>query len=180
MRVNLGIWHNLTKGVIFLLFVAGLLMVFFWYLPLIQQNQRYRKEILALDQKIQEQEKLARQLKGSVLEVQLEIGGQGRRQKHKESERNPAHISINHFTASASEVKNFKGTLGLYNFTKKLLISLTVLLLLLKCSYLWLVTVAGSYCCRGVIIVAVRSSRGCKPLEDGQGPQTLATGDLTY
>jgi len=70
MRVNLGIWHNLTKGVIFLLFVAGLLMVFFWYLPLIQQNQRYRKEILALDQKIQEQEKLARQLKGSIDAVQ--------------------------------------------------------------------------------------------------------------
>jgi cell division protein FtsB len=70
MRVNLGIWNSLTKGVLFLLFVAGLLMVFFWYLPLIQQNQRYRKEILALDMKIQEQERLARQLKASIDAVQ--------------------------------------------------------------------------------------------------------------
>ena len=70
MHVNLGIWHTLTKAVLFLLFVAGLLGVFFWYLPLIQQNQRYRKEILALDAKIQEQEKLSRQLKASIDAVQ--------------------------------------------------------------------------------------------------------------
>src|SRR2546423_6774603 len=70
MRVNLGIWNSLTKGVIFLLFLAGLLMVFFWYLPLIQQNQRFRKEILALDQKIQEQKKLDRKLRASIDAVQ--------------------------------------------------------------------------------------------------------------
>jgi cell division protein FtsB len=56
--------------VIFLLFIAGLLGVFFWYLPLIQQNQRYRKEILDLDAKIQEQEKLDRQLKASIHAIQ--------------------------------------------------------------------------------------------------------------
>ena len=70
MKVNLGIWQTLTRAVIFLLFVAGLLGVFFWYLPLIQQNQRYRKEILALDAKIQEQEKLSRYLKASIDAVQ--------------------------------------------------------------------------------------------------------------
>ncbi len=70
MNVNLGIWDNLSKGVIFLLFVAGLLAVFFWYLPLIQQNQRYRKEILGLDLKIQEQERLSRQLRASIDAVQ--------------------------------------------------------------------------------------------------------------
>jgi cell division protein FtsB len=70
MHVNLGIWDKLTKAVIFLLFVAGLLGVFIWYLPLIRQNQRYRKEILALDQKIQEQDRISRQLKASIDAVQ--------------------------------------------------------------------------------------------------------------
>lgn len=70
MNVNLGIWDHLSKGVIFLLVVAGLLAVFFWYLPLIQQNQRYRKEILGLDLKIQAQERLARQLRASIAAVQ--------------------------------------------------------------------------------------------------------------
>jgi len=66
MNVNLGIWDKLTKLVIFLLFLAGIGVVFFWYLPLIQQNQRYRKEILALDSQISEQEKLSRYLRSSI------------------------------------------------------------------------------------------------------------------
>src|SRR5436305_14923948 len=70
MNVNLGIWHHLTKVVIFLLFIAGLLGVFFWYLPLIEQNQRYRKEILALDGRIQEQERLSRKYKAAIEAVQ--------------------------------------------------------------------------------------------------------------
>jgi hypothetical protein len=66
MNVNLGIWDKLSKLVLFLFFVAGVLIVFLWYLPLIQQNQRYRKEILALDGKIVEGEKHGRQLKTSI------------------------------------------------------------------------------------------------------------------
>jgi cell division protein FtsB len=66
MNVNLGIWTKLSSAVIFLLFAAGLAGVFFWYLPLIEQNQRYRKEILALDTKIQEQDRLARHLRASI------------------------------------------------------------------------------------------------------------------
>jgi cell division protein FtsB len=65
MQVNV-IWDKLARLVVFLLFIAGLLAVFFWYLPLIQQNQRYRKEILLLDTKIDEQERLARQLKAQI------------------------------------------------------------------------------------------------------------------
>ena len=42
-------WDQLTRVVIFLLFVAGLLIVAVWYLPLIKQNERMRKEILRLD-----------------------------------------------------------------------------------------------------------------------------------
>ena len=70
MKVNLGIWNALSRAVIVLLVLAGLLGVFFWYLPLIEQNQRYRKEILALDGKIQEQERLGRHLKASIDAVQ--------------------------------------------------------------------------------------------------------------
>ena len=70
MHVNVGIWDKLSQAVVFLLFVAGLTAVFFWYLPLIKQNQRYRKEIFVLEAKIQEQEKMARQLKTSIEALQ--------------------------------------------------------------------------------------------------------------
>ena len=69
MHVNV-IWDKLTRLVVFLLFIAGLLAVFFWYLPLIQQNQRYRKDILVLDTRIQEQEQLGRHLKAQIDSVQ--------------------------------------------------------------------------------------------------------------
>jgi len=70
MNVNLGIWDKLSRVIIFLLFLAGLLGVFVWYLPLIKQNQRFRKELLALETKIQEQERLGRQLRVSIDYVQ--------------------------------------------------------------------------------------------------------------
>jgi cell division protein FtsB len=66
MHVNLGIWDKLTRVVVFLLFMAGLVALFFWYLPLIQQNQRYRKDILTLDGSIAQQERLARELKAQI------------------------------------------------------------------------------------------------------------------
>jgi cell division protein FtsB len=50
--------------------VASLLALFFWYLPLIQKNQRYRKEILALDAKYAEQEGVKKQLKASIDSLQ--------------------------------------------------------------------------------------------------------------
>jgi hypothetical protein len=66
MHVNVGIWGTLNKIAVFLLFVAGMLGVFFWYLPLIQQNERYRKEIIALDGKVQEEERIARLQKAAL------------------------------------------------------------------------------------------------------------------
>jgi len=52
-------------------FAIGIVLgVFFWYLPLIEQNQRYRQHILSLDVKIHEQERLARQLKTAIDSVQ--------------------------------------------------------------------------------------------------------------
>lgn len=66
MKVAVSIWDKLTRVVIFLLFVSGLLGLAVWYLPLIKTNERYRKEVFRLDAKIQKEEEAARQLRGSI------------------------------------------------------------------------------------------------------------------
>lgn len=66
MKVNLGIWDKLTRVVIFLLFVSGLLLVAMWYLPLIRQNELSRKEILRLDTLVQKEEEAGKQLRASI------------------------------------------------------------------------------------------------------------------
>ncbi len=66
MNVDVGIWSKLTKAVIFLLFLACVLGVAVWYLPLIQQNERMRKEILRLEAKIQKEEETSKQMKAEL------------------------------------------------------------------------------------------------------------------
>ena len=66
MKVDLGIWHKLNRLVIFLLFIAGILGVAVWYLPLIKQNERMRKSNLRLEAEIQKEEETARLLKASI------------------------------------------------------------------------------------------------------------------
>ena len=63
MKVDVGIWGKLTRVVIFLAVVAILLMLGEWYLPLIQQNERMRKEILRQEAQIKKSEQLLRQQK---------------------------------------------------------------------------------------------------------------------
>ena len=63
MSVGVNIWDKLTRLVVFLLFLAGLLGVAIWYLPLIQQNERMRRRILTLDTQIQKDEEIGKQLK---------------------------------------------------------------------------------------------------------------------
>jgi cell division protein FtsB len=71
MNVNLGIWDKLSKLTVFLLLLTAMSYVFYrWYLPLIQQNQRYRKELLLQDARIAEQEKFRAQLKASIDSLQ--------------------------------------------------------------------------------------------------------------
>ena len=65
MNVDLGIWSQLRRVVIFLLLAAGLLGIAFWYLPLIKQNKRMRKKVLRLDTQIQKKEETSKQLKTS-------------------------------------------------------------------------------------------------------------------
>jgi|ERR1051325_185983 cell division protein FtsB len=66
MNVNTGIWDKLTRVVIFLLFIAGLLAVAIWYLPLIRKNERLRKELFRYDAQIQRQEEIGRQYRASI------------------------------------------------------------------------------------------------------------------
>jgi cell division protein FtsB len=66
MNVDLGIWDKLTRVVVFLIFVAFLVSVGIWYLPLINQNERYRKQILRLDTQLEKEKEIGKQLKGSI------------------------------------------------------------------------------------------------------------------
>ncbi|MGH7972929.1 MAG: FtsB family cell division protein [Limisphaerales bacterium] len=65
MNMALGIWDKLTRVVIFLLFLAGLLGVAVWYLPLIRQNEKMRQRIFYLDTQITQEEQSGRQLKSA-------------------------------------------------------------------------------------------------------------------
>ena len=40
MNVDLGIWGKLTRTIVFLLIVAGLMGVAAWYWPVVQTNER--------------------------------------------------------------------------------------------------------------------------------------------
>lgn len=64
--VDLGIWRRLTQFVIGLLGIAALIAVGLWYLPLIQQNERMRKQILELENQIQAEETQGKRLEGAI------------------------------------------------------------------------------------------------------------------
>lgn len=66
VRVNLGIWEKLTKLVVFLLFVLGVVAVCIWYLPLIRQNERMRQDLARLDLKIKAGEERGKALRSAV------------------------------------------------------------------------------------------------------------------
>ena len=66
MNVAESIWNKLTRVVVFLLLLAGLMGVGVWYLPLIQQNERTRKEIARLDEKVQKEKKANKQLSAAI------------------------------------------------------------------------------------------------------------------
>src|SRR5258708_14313793 len=70
MKVDLGIWSKLTRVVIVLLGLAGFLGVAVWYLPLINQNEKYRKEILRLDLQNQRELDTNKALQGQIEALQ--------------------------------------------------------------------------------------------------------------
>ncbi len=64
--MDLGIWSKLTKVVVGLVVLAFLLLIGMYYLPLIQQNERMRREIMRLDAQLQKEEEKSRQLKAEI------------------------------------------------------------------------------------------------------------------
>ena len=62
VKVDTGIWSRLTQVVALLIAVAILLIVARAYLPVIQQNERMRRDILRLDAELQKQSEISRQL----------------------------------------------------------------------------------------------------------------------
>jgi cell division protein FtsB len=66
VQVDLGIWSKLTQVVILLVVVAVLLLIGRTYLPLIQENERMRADILQKDGQIQKQEEISRQLHAEI------------------------------------------------------------------------------------------------------------------
>ena len=66
MHVNLGIWDQLTRLVVFLLFLAGVLGVSLWYLPLIKQNERMRQQLMRAELKVRQEEERGRFLRAAV------------------------------------------------------------------------------------------------------------------
>jgi cell division protein FtsB len=66
MNVDLGIWSKLTRVVIFLVLVALLLGVGISYLPVIRQNEQYRKRVLQLDAQILKELETEKRLRASI------------------------------------------------------------------------------------------------------------------
>lgn len=72
MSVQAGIWDKLTRVVVVLLCIAGLLLVAVWYFPLIKTNERMRQNILALDNRIKVEEKTRRELEEQILALRTD------------------------------------------------------------------------------------------------------------
>jgi cell division protein FtsB len=70
MNVDLGIWTKLTRLIIILLLVAAVLGIVLWYLPLIKQNEGYRKRKLLLEQRIKLEAETQKQLVTSIRALQ--------------------------------------------------------------------------------------------------------------
>lgn len=66
MNVEDSIWDKLTRVVIGLLLVAGLVSIGVWYLPVIRQNEQMRKRVLELDLEVQAREETRKQLSAAI------------------------------------------------------------------------------------------------------------------
>ncbi len=72
MNVDLGIWSRLSRVVIFLLLLAGLIGVAVWYRPLIKHNEALRKRIFDLETQVQREEQENRRLEATIKAMQTD------------------------------------------------------------------------------------------------------------
>lgn len=66
MNVDLGLWDRLRTVVILLLFAGCVLGVVLWYHPLVDQNERYRQEIMRKNMLIQHEEERGKQMEAAI------------------------------------------------------------------------------------------------------------------
>jgi len=69
VNVNVGIWSILTKVAVGLVIVALLLLIGMKFLPLLQQNERMRADILRLQTQLQIEEAKSKQLQAQIDEL---------------------------------------------------------------------------------------------------------------
>jgi cell division protein FtsB len=70
MLAEANVWDQLTRVVKLLLFIAYLLVVAVWYLPLIHTNERLRKEMLRNEGRIAKQAQTFKQLRAATETLQ--------------------------------------------------------------------------------------------------------------
>lgn len=66
MKVDLGIWDRLSRLIILLLIVASVLGVALWYLPVIQRNEKLRRDLLNWESKIEKERERHRRLNAEL------------------------------------------------------------------------------------------------------------------
>ncbi len=67
-----GIWNLLTWMAMGLMLVAGGVVVSLWYMPVIEKNEGMRRQIIALEGRIQHEREVAEQLKTSIGALQTD------------------------------------------------------------------------------------------------------------
>ena len=70
MNAGQSVWDKLFRLVLALLVVAGLLGIFLWYQPVIQENQRRRHDKLELEKQIDREAETARKLDAELRALQ--------------------------------------------------------------------------------------------------------------
>ncbi len=70
MNAGQSIWDKLFRLVLALLVIAALLGIFLWYQPVIQENQRMRRDKLELESKIDKEMETARKLDANLRALQ--------------------------------------------------------------------------------------------------------------
>jgi cell division protein FtsB len=70
MRTVYSIWDKLSRAVMLLLLLAGIIGVAVWYAPKIEQNEQMRKQKLELDRRIAQEQEIARRLDAQIRSLQ--------------------------------------------------------------------------------------------------------------
>ena len=105
MKVNLGIWSILTKIAVGLIVVALLLLVGMKFLPLLQQNQRMRSDILRLQNELQKEQARINELQTQINALQNDPNAIARLAREKLGYAKPGETVI-HFEAATNALSH--------------------------------------------------------------------------